>query len=118
MPSRSTSGNRFRLDPSQAAPLFAALGDETRLRLVTRLGSGDPLSISHLAEDSGLSRQAITKHLLVLEGAGLATSRRQGRECHWRLNAAQVREARRCLDVIASQWEEALGRLKTTLETR
>jgi DNA-binding transcriptional ArsR family regulator len=118
MPSRSTSSNRFRLDPSQAAPLFAALGDETRLRLVTRLGSGEPLSISHLAEDSGLTRQAITKHLQVLEGVGLATSTRHGRECRWRLNAAQVREARRCLEVITSQWEEALGRLKASLEAR
>ena len=118
MPSPSTSSNRLKLDPSRAAPLFAALGDETRLRLVARLGSGDPLSISHLSADSGLTRQAITKHLRVLEEAGLATSRREGRELHWRLNAAQVREARRCLDVIALQWEEALGRLKVSLEAR
>ncbi len=109
-------GSRSSVDTGRAAPLFAALGDETRLRLVTRLGSGDTLSIADLAEDSGLTRQAITKHLQVLEGAGLATSRKEGRERQWRLNAAQLSEARRCLDLIASRWGEALQRLKSKLE--
>jgi DNA-binding transcriptional ArsR family regulator len=100
----------------QAAPIFAALGDETRLALVSRLGSSGPLSISRLTEGSQVTRQAVTKHLQVLAGAGLVRDEWLGRERLWVFEAARLAEARRCLDVISSQWDDALSRLKDFVE--
>jgi DNA-binding transcriptional ArsR family regulator len=100
----------------QSAPVFAALGDVTRLSLVARLALGEPLSIARLAEGTTLTRQAITKHLHVLEGAGLARAARHGREQIWELNPRQLEEARRSIDIIARQWDAALFRLKDSLE--
>jgi len=102
---------------AHSAVLFAALGDPTRLTLVARLARGEPLSITRLAEGGTISRQAITKHLHVLAGAGLVESSRQGREQLWELNPRQLAEARRCLDLIGAQWDSALARLKASLET-
>jgi len=99
-----------------AAPVFAALGDETRLRLVVRLSEREALSITALAAGTGVTRQAITKHLHVLAGAGLVRGSRQGREQHWQLEPRQLQEARRCLDAISGQWDQALHRLKEHLE--
>jgi DNA-binding transcriptional ArsR family regulator len=99
-----------------SAPIFAALGDETRLRLVARLCAGERLSITQLASGAGVTRQAITKHLHVLAGAGLVRGNREGREQHWQLEARQLLEARRCLDLISRQWDQALDRLKASLE--
>jgi DNA-binding transcriptional ArsR family regulator len=98
------------------APVFAALGDETRLRLVARLGSEGPLSISRLTAGTELTRQAVTKHLQVLAGAGLAGSVSQGRERLWQVRKEPLDEARRQLDLIASRWDETLQRMKTALE--
>lgn len=98
------------------APVFAALGDPTRLLLVSRLSSGEPLSITRLASGTRVTRQAITKHLHVLAEARLVRHTRQGREQLWELNPAQLREARRSLDIIASHWESALARLKAHVE--
>jgi DNA-binding transcriptional ArsR family regulator len=98
------------------APVFAALGDETRLRLVSRLSAGGPASIARLTAGSSITRQAITKHLQVLAGAGLVRSRRRGRERVWELRLQQLEEARRSLDAISRQWDEALGRLKSFVE--
>jgi DNA-binding transcriptional ArsR family regulator len=100
----------------QAAPIFAALGDETRLALVSRLGSSGPLSITRLTEGSNVTRQAVTKHLQVLAGAGLVRDEWRGRERLWVFEAARLAEARRCLDVISSQWDDALSRLKDFVE--
>ena len=100
----------------ESAPVFAALGDVTRLLLVTRLAAGEPRSITQLAAGTPVTRQAITKHLRVLEGAGLARSSRQGREQLWELNRRQLDEARRSIDSIARQWDSALERLKHSLE--
>lgn len=100
----------------QSAPLFAALGDVTRLELVARLAAGEPRSITRLSEGTNLTRQAITKHLHVLESAGLARGSRQGREQIWELNPRQLEEARRSIDLIARQWDNALLRLKNSLE--
>src|SRR5690242_10749691 len=100
----------------EAAPLFAALGDETRLRLVARLCEGGPASTAHLTTGAGVTRQAVSKHLEVLAGAGLARGTRRGRERLWRIEPARLDEARRCLDHISSQWDEALGRLQAALE--
>jgi DNA-binding transcriptional ArsR family regulator len=99
-----------------AAPLFAALGDETRLRLINRLSSGGPGSITHLSEKSSVSRQAITKHLRVLSDAGLVRSSRRGRERVWDLEPTRLADAHDYLDRISQQWDEALDRLKKFVE--
>ena len=99
-----------------SAPLFAALGDETRLRVVDRLCTGGPMSIAQLTAGSNVTRQAITKHLLVLAGAGLVRGVRQGRTRLWELKPRQLEEAHRCLDRISKQWDQSLGRLKKLVE--
>jgi DNA-binding transcriptional ArsR family regulator len=99
-----------------AAPLFAALGDETRLRLVTRLCDDGPMSIAELTEGSQVSRQAVTKHLRVMEEVGLVHVTRQGRETVWELEPRRLEHARRHLESISAQWDEALSRLKSFVE--
>lgn len=99
------------------APIFAALGDETRLALMLRLGSGGPHSIAQLAAESPLTRQAITKHLEVLDAAGLVRSDRRGRERIWNVQADRLDEARQFLDQVSRHWDEALVRLKQFVET-
>jgi DNA-binding transcriptional ArsR family regulator len=101
---------------AESAPVFAALGDETRLQLVARLCTGGPMSIARLTSGSEVTRQAITKHLHVLAGAGLVRGSRLGREQIWEIEPTRLQEARRHLDHIAAQWDEALGRLKAALE--
>jgi DNA-binding transcriptional ArsR family regulator len=100
----------------KAASLFAALGDETRLTLVSRLGTGGPMSTARLTEGGQISRQAVTKHLEVLAGAGLVRDERQGRERLWVVEAERLTEARRYLDAISSQWDGALARLRAFVE--
>jgi DNA-binding transcriptional ArsR family regulator len=100
----------------QAAPVFAALGDETRLALVARLGASGPLSIARLTDETNVTRQAITKHLEVLERAGLVRGERQGRERLWVFEAQKLDEARRYLDQISEQWDAALDRLAHFVE--
>lgn len=99
-----------------AAPVFAALGDQTRLGLVARLGAEGPLSITRLTAGTDVTRQAVTKHLRVLAGAGLARSVRQGREQLWQLRPEPLDEVRRSLDLISRRWDEALDRLKAAVE--
>ncbi len=101
---------------ADAAALFAALGDETRLTLVDRLGTGGPQSITRLTAGTAVSRQAITKHLHVLANVGLVHDRRQGREHIWELDTARVAEMRRWLDKIAQEWDAALERLRRFVE--
>jgi len=96
--------------------VFAALGDETRLALVARLCTDGPLSIARLTEGVRVTRQAVTKHLHVLAGAGLARATRSGRDRVWQIDAERLDEARHWLDHIEGQWDEALARLKATLE--
>jgi len=98
------------------AGVFAALGDETRLRLVGELCGGRPRSISRLTRGSDLSRQAVTKHLRVLEGAGLVHSARRGREALFMLTPGPIEAARNCLETVSWQWEQALSRLKAFVE--
>lgn len=105
-----------RRKPETPVPVFAALGDENRLRLLARLGSGEPMSISRLAAGSGITRQGVTKHLRVLAGAGLVRGSRRGKESIWRLERRRLEDARRSLDLISRQWDEALGKLKLFVE--
>jgi DNA-binding transcriptional ArsR family regulator len=99
-----------------SAPVFAALGDENRLRLLARLSSGEPMSISRLTAGSGITRQGVTKHLRVLAGAGLVRSSRRGKESLWRLERRRLEEARRSLELISRQWDESLSKLKLFVE--
>jgi len=111
---RAHSLTKASLDRS--APIFAALGDGTRLRLVTRLCEDGPLSITRLAGGFEVSRQAVTKHLKVLEEAGVVRTVWQGRESLWQLEPARLESARRCLDSISMEWDGALGRLQRLVE--
>jgi len=98
------------------APVFAALGDETRLSLVSRLCGGQPRSISQLAEGSKLTRQAITKHLRVLERAEILHSVRTGRKKLFAYDPEPVEELKKYLDLVSEQWDQALFRLKAFVE--
>jgi len=103
------------------AAVFAALGDETRLALVARLSDGRPASISQLTEaqpvgGSRLTRQAITKHLRVLERARIVHGVRAGRESLFELDPKPIEELREYLDLVSEQWDRALGRLKSFVE--
>lgn len=102
--------------PAQLAPVFFALGDATRLKLVGLLSSGECASITRLTAGTGLTRQAVTKHLEVLADAGLVRDLRVGRERQWQFDPAQLELARQSLDRIGAQWDVALGRLKRMLE--
>lgn len=99
-----------------AAPLFAALGDPTRLSILARLGDGRTCSISALSADTALTRQAVTKHLHVLEGVGLVGSLRVGRETRFRMRPEPIAAARAYLDGVSRQWDEALARLRALVE--
>ena len=110
--STATAAQRLR----GSAPVFAALGDETRLSLVAKLSGGSPRSITQLTEGCAVTRQAVTKHLRVLEGAGLVRGVRQGRESLFELQPKSLDSARRALDVISQQWDQALARLKSFVE--
>src|SRR5262245_18660334 len=103
--------------PMQAnARVFAALGDETRLRLVARLSHDGPMSIARLTSDHDMTRQAITKHLRVMAKAGLVRDTRQGRQRVWQLEHRRLAEARRHLEMISAQWDVTLRRLKAYVE--
>ena len=99
-----------------AAPLFAALADPTRLALLERLADGEPKPIVALAAGRALTRQAVSKHLAVLSGAGLVAHRRSGRRALYALRPERLAEARAWLDEVEAQWEGALGRLKAHVE--
>ena len=99
------------------APIFAALGDETRLRIVAKLSDGGPQSIVRLTEGESMTRQAITKHLSVLAGAGLVRDVRRGRERLWALEPSPLEIARRYLDLVSERWDAALGRLTALVES-
>jgi DNA-binding transcriptional ArsR family regulator len=101
---------------ADAAPVFAALGDATRLQIVARLSREGPQSIVRLTQETDVSRQAITKHLHALEDAGLVRSDRDGRERIWQLQPRRLAETRRCLDLISDQWDAAIGRLRALVE--
>ena len=99
-----------------SAPIFAALGDKTRLRLLAALCTGRGASIARLTSGTQITRQAVTKHLHVLADAGLVRGLKVGRERLWEFEPARLEEARRSLDLIARQWDHALHKLKLAVE--
>ena len=98
------------------APVFAALGDETRLGLLARLTNSQPQSIAHLTSGTRLTRQAVTKHLRVLEGAGVVRADRVGRESRFALEPKAITDAQTYLEHVSRQWDTALARLKALVE--
>ncbi len=102
--------------PEDSAPVFAALGDETRLRIVTRLSKKGPLPIVQITEGTGMTRQAVTKHLTVLRDAGLLRSERVGRKLIWELDPKGLNRVHRHLEAISRQWDEAVDRLRAFVE--
>jgi DNA-binding transcriptional ArsR family regulator len=102
--------------PRAKAAVFAALGDETRLFLLTRLSGGRRYSIAELTEGTRLTRQAVTKHLRVLERVRMVHRAREGRESLFAFDPQPLIEMREYLDLVSKQWDTALGRLKTFLE--
>lgn len=116
---RSRSARAARRLASRAtnpALVFAALGDETRLELVAKLCGRDPHSISQLTRGSKLTRQAITKHLRVLENAGIVHSVRAGRESRFEFDPQPMEEIEYYLDFVSEQWDQALSRLREFVE--
>jgi DNA-binding transcriptional ArsR family regulator len=113
MSRRSHSGGANR---RTRALVFAALGDETRLALVAKLGRRQPYSISQLAHGSKLTRQAITKHLRVLESAGIVRSVRSGRESLFEFDPKPMEGIKEYLDFVSEQWDQAVSRLKSFVE--
>jgi DNA-binding transcriptional ArsR family regulator len=113
-PRRSTRAAQARI--ARSASVFAALGDATRLQIVSRLCADGPSSIVRLTTGAGVTRQAVTKHLLVLAEAGLVRGSRTGRERVWELEPGQLDVARRYLAEISDQWDGALSRLKSFVE--
>ena len=115
------SGNRNRnrtnaIARRAQAPVFAALGDETRLMLLGKLASGERFSISQLTEGTALTRQAITKHLRVMERVRIVRCVRRGRESLFEFQPQAVAELREHLEQVSAQWEQALLRLKAFVE--
>jgi DNA-binding transcriptional ArsR family regulator len=100
----------------KAAPVLAALGDESRLQIVMKLCRHGPQSISRLSKGASISRQGVTKHLYALHAAGLVRSERCGRENIWRLEPRRLDEVRRYLAQISQQWDDALARLRSAVE--
>ncbi|KAA0697669.1 ArsR family transcriptional regulator [Neorhizobium sp. P12A] len=98
------------------ASIFAALGDRTRLSLLTKLSDGRPRSIADLSLDAEITRQAVTKHLHVLEQAGLVSSSRRGRESHFTFRGEPIAEMRNYLESVSRQWDDALSRLRAFVE--
>ena len=110
---RSASVDRL----TDAAPLFAALGDPTRLAIINRLCLDGPLPIVRLTDGASVTRQAVTKHLEALAEAGLVRSEREGRERIWTVEPRRLAAASRYLDQISKQWDDAIERLRRFVET-
>ncbi|HVM92624.1 MAG TPA: metalloregulator ArsR/SmtB family transcription factor [Terriglobales bacterium] len=110
--SRNQIASRLRTQASA----FAALGDETRLALIVKLADGQPHSISRLTRGTRLTRQAVTKHLRVLESAGMVHSAREGRESLFEFSPQPILGLREYIDLVSGEWDQALARLKSLVE--
>src|SRR5829696_3283928 len=109
--------HRTAAGAAASAAIFAALGDETRLGLIARLSDDGPLSIASLADGFDMSRQAISKHLRVMNDAGIATSGRRGRETVWQLEPRALADATKYLQMISKDWDDKLRQLKRLVES-
>lgn len=98
------------------ARLFSALGDSTRLKIVSSLLPGEKRSITQLTEGFALSRQAVTKHLRLLEEVGIVSGEKSGRESLYHLEIESLAEVREIIESIEGQWQQTLGRLKSLVE--
>lgn len=96
--------------------VFFALGDATRLSLVRRLSAAGALSATSLSDGAEVTRQAIVKHLQVLEGAGLVRHEKRGREVLYALEPERIEDARAYLDSVSASWDRALERLRRFVE--
>lgn len=103
--------------PADLAPVFAALGDETRLALLTRLSDGQSRSIAGLSANAAITRQAVTKHLRVLEKAGLVSRCQVGRESRYGLRPQPIPDLQSYLSQVSAQWDVTLGRLRAFVES-
>lgn len=110
----STKRPELRLKSS--APIFAALGDETRLRLVIFLSSAGPSSTATLTANVDVTRQAVAKHLRVMKEAGLVSSVYQGRDSVWQIESSQLAEAQECIGLLTARWDQAIDRLRAMVE--
>jgi DNA-binding transcriptional ArsR family regulator len=108
--------SRSALQVGDAAPVFAALGDPTRLAVVRRLCAVGPQSIAQLSEGADVTRQAITKHLIALADAGLVRDRKRGRERIFELEPRRLATARSWIDQISLEWDSAIERLRKLVE--
>ena len=106
------------MSKADPAPVFAALGDRTRLKLLMTLSDGATRSIVCLSFDAGMTRQAVTKHLRVLEGAGLVECAREGRESRFTVRPASLVVVRDYLDAVSRHWDDTLARLKAHVEDK
>ena len=113
----SSSRSAAALKDREAVPVFAALADPTRLGLLRRLSAEGPLSITRLSEGTGVTRQAITRHLSALGAVGLVRNRRKGRERVFDLDLKRLGIAKRYLDYIAAEWDAAADRLRAFVES-
>jgi DNA-binding transcriptional ArsR family regulator len=114
--SAGAGANAQETQDARHAVVFAALGDATRLRLLARLAEGEPASIARLTEGSGLTRQAVTKHLRVLERSRMVRSARHGRESLYSLDPEPLVELRAYLEQMSRLWDDRLARLKAWVE--
>lgn len=110
------SSKRPELRLKASAPVFAALGDETRLRLMIFLSTAGPSSTATLTAHVQVTRQAVAKHLRVMKEAGLVSSEYRGRDSVWQIEPSQLAEAQRCIELITSRWDQAVERLRSMVE--
>jgi DNA-binding transcriptional ArsR family regulator len=110
------SSKRPELRLKASAPVFAALGDETRLRLMIFLSTAGPSSTATLTAHVQVTRQAVAKHLRVMKEAGLVSSEYRGRDSVWQIEPSQLAEAQRCIELITSRWDQAIERLRSMVE--
>jgi DNA-binding transcriptional ArsR family regulator len=105
----------LRSHEPQLAQIFFALGDETRLSVLAKLRDG-ALTATALAEGASMTRQAIVRHLQVLDGAGLVRHEKRGREVLYTPDARRLGEACAYLEMISAGWDRALDHLKVMVE--